>query len=91
MRIALGATTTQVLGLVMSGAAELVGAGVVLGLAAALALAEAVSRFLFGVPPRDPVTFTFVTVVLVVTAAIACAVPAFRAARVDPAVTFRSE
>jgi putative ABC transport system permease protein len=91
VRIALGATTTQVLGLVMSGAAELVGAGVVLGLAAALALAEAVSRFLFGVPPRDPVTFTFVTVVLVVTAAIACAVPAFRAARVDPAVTFRSE
>jgi ABC-type lipoprotein release transport system permease subunit len=37
------------------------------------------------------VTFTFVTVVLAVTAAIACAVPAFRAARVDPAVTFRSE
>jgi putative ABC transport system permease protein len=91
VRIALGATTTQVLGLVMSGAAKLVGAGVVLGLAAALALAQAVSRFLVGVPPRDPVTFTFVTVVLAVTAAIACAVPAFRAARVDPAVTFRSE
>jgi ABC-type antimicrobial peptide transport system permease subunit len=91
VRIALGATTSHVLGLVMGGAARLIGAGVALGLGVALVFAQAVSTFLFGVPPRDPVTFASVTVVLAVTAAIACAIPAFRASRVDPVVTFRSE
>jgi putative ABC transport system permease protein len=91
VRIALGATTSQVLGMVMGGAARLIGAGVVLGLGAALVFARAVSTFLFGVQPRDPVTFASVTIVLAVTAAIACAVPAFRAARVDPVMAFRVE
>jgi putative ABC transport system permease protein len=91
VRIALGATTTHVLGLVMGSAARLIGAGVVLGLGAALIFAQAVSAFLFGVPARDPVTFASVAIVLTLTAAAACAMPAFRAARIDPAVTFRSE
>jgi len=91
VRIALGATTTHVLGLVMGSAARLIGTGVVLGLAAALIFAQAVSTFLFGVPARDPVTFASVAIVLTFTAAAACAMPALRAARVDPAVTFRSE
>ena len=91
VRMALGATTTHVLGLVMGSAARLIGAGVVIGLCAAVVFTQIVSTFLFGISPRDPVTFASVTVVLAVTAAAACAIPALRAVRVDPAVTFRSE
>jgi putative ABC transport system permease protein len=91
VRIALGATTAQVLGLVMGSAGRVVGAGAAIGLGLALIFAQALSTFLFGVPPRDPLTFAAVTIVLAMTAAVACAIPAFRASRVDPAVTFRSE
>jgi putative ABC transport system permease protein len=91
VRIALGATSTNVLSLVLGGAARMIGAGVLIGLALAIAFAQAVSTFLFGVPPRDPVTFAAVTIVLAITAAIACAFPALRAARVDPVVAFRNE
>jgi|SoiMethySBSTD1v2_1073268.scaffolds.fasta_scaffold00103_43 putative ABC transport system permease protein len=91
VRIALGATTPDVLRLVLGSAGRLVSAGAAIGLGLALIFAQALSTFLFGVPPRDPVTFASVTIVLAITAAIACAIPAFRAARVDPAVTFRSE
>jgi putative ABC transport system permease protein len=91
VRIALGATTTHVLGIVMSGAARVIGIGVAIGLGVALMFAQAVSAFLFGVSPRDPVTFASVIFVLAVTAALACAIPALRASRVDPAVTFRTE
>jgi putative ABC transport system permease protein len=91
VRIALGATTAQVLRLVMGSAGRVVGAGAAIGLGLALIFAQALSTFLFGVPPRDPLTFASVTIVLAMTAAVACAIPAFRASRVDPAVTFRSE
>jgi putative ABC transport system permease protein len=91
VRIALGATTAQVLGLVMGSAGRVVGAGAAIGLGLALIFAQTLSTFLFGVPPRDPLTFASVTIVLAITAAIACAIPAFRAARVDPAVAFRTE
>jgi putative ABC transport system permease protein len=91
VRIALGATTTNVLSLVMRSAARMIGTGAALGLGAALILAQAVSAFLFGVAPRDPLTFLSVTAVLAITAAVACVTPALRAARIDPAVTFRSE
>ena len=91
VRIALGATTADVLRLVMGSAGRLVSAGAAIGLGLSLIFAQALSTFLFGVPPRDPVTFGAVTIVLAITAAIACAIPAFRAARIDPAVTFRTE
>ncbi len=91
VRIALGASTGQVLGLVFGGAARVVGAGAAIGLMAAAVLSRSISAFLFGVEPLDPLTFASVAVVLTLTAAAACAMPAFRAARIDPAVTFRSE
>jgi putative ABC transport system permease protein len=91
VRIALGATTAQVLRLVMGSAGRLVSAGAAIGLGLALIFAQALSTFLFGVAPRDPLTFVSVTIVLAMTAAVAGAIPAFRASRVDPAVTFRSE
>jgi putative ABC transport system permease protein len=91
VRIALGATTRDLLGDVLSRAALVVGAGMIAGLALAVAFAQAVSTFLFGVQPRDPFTFGAATILLAMTAAIAAAVPAFRAARVDPVVAFRTE
>jgi putative ABC transport system permease protein len=91
VRIALGANTRSVLGLVLGGAARVIGAGVAAGLGLAIAFAQVVSTFLFGVQPRDPITFVAATIVLTVTAAIACVVPALRAARVDPVAAFRSE
>jgi putative ABC transport system permease protein len=91
VRIALGATTRSVLGLVLGSAARVIGAGVAVGLALAVAFAQAISTFLFGVQPRDPLTFVAVPIVLVLTALAACAAPALRAARVDPVVAFRSE
>ena len=91
VRIALGASATNVLGLVLGNAARVIGTGAVIGLVLAFAFAQSVAAFLFGVEPRDPVTFASVGVVLVVTALVASAVPALRAVRVDPVEAFRSE
>jgi putative ABC transport system permease protein len=91
VRIALGAGAMTVLGLVLGSAARVIGTGVVIGLALAFAFAQSVAAFLYGVEPRDPVTFVSVGVVLVVTAMIASAVPALRAVRVDPVEAFRAE
>ena len=57
VRIALGASATNVLGLVLGSAARVIGTGVVIGLVLAFAFAQSVASFLFGVQPRDPVTF----------------------------------
>jgi ABC-type antimicrobial peptide transport system permease subunit len=89
--IALGATTSSVLRLVLGSAARLIVIGAVIGLAAAAVLARSISAFLFGVQPLDPVTFASVGIVLALTAAIAAVAPALRAARVDPVEAFRSE
>ena len=91
VRIALGAGAMNVLGLVLGSAARVIGVGVAIGLVLAFAFAQSVATFLFGVQPRDPVTFASVGAVLVVTAMVACAVPALRAVRVDPVEAFRSE
>jgi len=91
VRIALGAGATNVLGLVLGSAARVIGVGVAIGLALAFAFAQSVAAFLFGVTPRDPVTFASVSAVLVLTAMVACAVPALRAVRVDPVAAFRNE
>jgi putative ABC transport system permease protein len=91
MRIALGATTGNVLALVLGSAGRLIAVGAIVGLAAGAALARSMSTFLFGVQPLDPVTFGAVVVGVALTAAIATAAPAMRATRVDPMVTFRCE
>jgi putative ABC transport system permease protein len=91
VRIALGASTGTVLGLVLRGAARMVGIGAVVGLVSAALLSQSISAFLFGVQPLDPVTFVSVAAVLMVTATVAALVPAARAARVDPVQAFRSE
>jgi putative ABC transport system permease protein len=91
VRIALGASASTVLGLVLRGAARMVGIGVVIGLVAAALLSQSISAFLFGVRPLDPVTFVTVAAVLAFTAAAAALVPALRAARADPVAAFRAE
>jgi putative ABC transport system permease protein len=91
VRIALGASGSSVLGLVLHGAARMIAAGTLVGLGLALALSKTISAFLFGVPPVDPVTFVGVALVLAVTTALAAAAPAWRAARVDPVVAFRHD
>ena len=91
VRIALGATPANVIGLVLSGAGRVVALGTVLGLLIAAGLGQAVSSFLFGVQPLDVVTFVAVGGVLVITAAVAMATPAIRATRVDPVEAFRNQ
>jgi ABC-type antimicrobial peptide transport system permease subunit len=69
----------------------LAAAGAALGLVAALALGRTLSTLLFEVRPVDPATFAGAAIALVAVAAAACARPALRAARVDPAVALREE
>ena len=91
VRRALGATTRDVLGVVMGGAAPMIAIGAVIGLALSLAAGRLLASLLFGVRPLDAATFAGVALVLAVTAAAAVVGPAWRAARVDPAVALRSE
>jgi len=66
-------------------------AGVAAGLAATLAGSRLLGSFLFGISAYDPFTLAGVVVILTGVALIACAIPAWRAARVDPTVALRSE
>jgi putative ABC transport system permease protein len=91
VRMALGASPQSVLRLVVGSMARIVGTGTAIGLAAAAALGQLISAFLFGVQPLDAVTFVSVAIVLGITAALAVAAPALRATRVDPASAFRTE
>jgi putative ABC transport system permease protein len=91
VRRALGATTRDVLGVVMSGAAPMIAIGAVIGLALSLAAGRLLASLLFGVRPLDAATFGAVALVLAVTAAVAVVGPAWRAARVDPAVALRAD
>jgi putative ABC transport system permease protein len=91
VRIALGARPKDVMRLVLSHAARITAIGIVAGLALAAALGRLLTTLIYPVPPSDPVTFTLVPIVAALTALTACAAPAWRATRVDPLVTFRSE
>jgi putative ABC transport system permease protein len=91
VRIAMGAAASDVMRLVLGNAAKLTLIGLAVGMIAAAALTRYLSTLLYAVKPLDPITFVAVPVVLIVTAAIAVAAPAWRAARVDPVVAFRAE
>jgi putative ABC transport system permease protein len=70
---------------------RVIGIAAVLGLAAAMAAARLLRSQLYGVGPNDPLTFLAVAAGLAAVASLACYLPARRAARVDPAITLRSE
>jgi putative ABC transport system permease protein len=91
VRRALGATTGDVLRLVVGSAIKVIAAGAVIGLVLSAAFGRLISTMLFGVQPLDFPTFALVTIVLGITAALSIAGPAWRAAKIDPAVALRTK
>ena len=91
VRMALGAQARGVLVLVLGRAVRLAVTGVAAGLLAAAALARGLSALLFGVQPIDPATFAIAALTLTLVALAAAAIPAWRAAGVDPSVVLREE
>ncbi|HET9362305.1 MAG TPA: FtsX-like permease family protein, partial [Vicinamibacterales bacterium] len=91
VRIAMGASATDMLRLVVGGAARLTAVGLAIGLGSAALLGRWLTGLVYPIAPLDPVTFLLVPLVLVLTAGLAVAAPALRATRVDPVVAFRSE
>jgi putative ABC transport system permease protein len=92
LRMALGAERADVLRMVIRAGLQLVTAGVAIGLIASLLLGRAIEAELSsGVKPYDPLTLTGTTLVLMATGALACWIPARRAARVDPMTALRHE
>jgi predicted permease len=91
IRMALGARLADVLRLVLSGGLKLVAIGVCLGLVGAYLLTRVLTSLLSGISPTDPVTFIFVSLLLIAVALLATYLPARRATKVDPLVALRYE
>jgi putative ABC transport system permease protein len=91
VRAALGASRGDIVAMIFRQAMTLTGWGIVIGIAGALAASRALISLLFGISRIDPLTYTGVVLLLIGISALACSVPAWRAARVDPSITLRAE
>jgi ABC-type antimicrobial peptide transport system permease subunit len=91
VRSALGASRGSILALVLRQGMTLTGIGIVLGIPAAMAASSALISLLFGIAQLDSITYLGVIALLLTVSAVACAFPAWRAARVSPLVALRSE
>jgi ABC-type antimicrobial peptide transport system permease subunit len=91
VRIALGAEPLTITRMVVASGARMVMIGAAAGLVAALALSGLMRSLLFGIGPRDPLTFVAAPAVFVVVALVAAYVPARRASRVSPMEALRAE
>jgi predicted permease len=91
LRMALGASRHQVLGQVMLRGVALVAIGLIVGLAGSVAATKVLTAYLFDTTPTDPITLAAVVVAFLMAGLIACAAPAWKATRVDPWITLRTE
>jgi putative ABC transport system permease protein len=91
VRLALGAARADVVRLVLGRSMQLTGLGLLIGLAGAVGAGQALRSQLYGVGPRDPLTFAAVGLLLAAVALASSWLPARRAARVDPMIALRSE
>jgi putative ABC transport system permease protein len=91
VRMAFGAPRERIFSLVVGRGLALSGAGIVIGLLVALSLTRVMRSLLVGVEPTDPLTFVVISLVFAALAAIACWIPARRAAALDPAGALRDE
>jgi len=91
VRMALGAVPGDVLRLVLLGAVRLAAAGIVIGLAAALAAGRLIESQLFGIKASDPLIYAGAAAVLAAVALIAAGLPAWRAARINPVSALKYE
>jgi putative ABC transport system permease protein len=90
VRAALGASRRDILVLVLRQGMTLAGIGVVIGLGGAVAASQAIMSMLYGISRFDPVTYFGVAALLAAVSGIACWAPAWRAAKIDPSITFRA-
>ena len=91
IRLALGATRTGIVTMIMRQGMTLVLVGLALGVAGALALNGLVASLLYATPGADPLTFAAVSFLLVLVAGAACLIPSLRATAIDPMLTLRRE
>lgn len=91
VRVALGANSRDVLGMVLAQGLRTISIGVAIGIAGALILTRAIASFLFGVTATDPLTFAAVILFLVSATLLACYIPARRATRIEPMTALRYE
>ena len=91
VRVALGAEPGSITRMVVISGARMVVAGAAAGLAAALALSGLMKSLLFGIGPRDPLTFIATPAIFLAVALLAAYVPARRAAKVSPMEALRTE
>ncbi|HYC51598.1 MAG TPA: ABC transporter permease [Gemmatimonadaceae bacterium] len=91
IRMSLGADSARVLRMVIMEGGVLLGTGLVVGIAAAMAGSRLIQGLLFGVPPHDPLTLGLVAGIMAAIGIVACWLPAARAARIDPAITMRGQ
>jgi ABC-type antimicrobial peptide transport system permease subunit len=91
IRLALGASRSGLLGLIVMQAARLIAVGGILGIAAALALSKLLAGMLVGVKPHDAISFSLAWMVMTVVALVASTIPASAAARIDLVSVLHSE
>jgi ABC-type antimicrobial peptide transport system permease subunit len=91
IRMSLGADSLRVKGMVLREGWVLLVAGLALGVVGSLVAARLLDRLLYGVAPNDPLTVSFVALLMATVGTLACWIPAGRAAKVEPAVALRAE
>src|SRR5262249_60096177 len=89
--MAMGAGKWDVMKIILEHGSRLTLVGIILGLGGALALTRLMASLLYGVSPKDPLTFVMVSVVVAIVALAATSIPSLRAMKVDPTVALRSE